>query len=549
MPQLGVIDKELCRPTKCGHECEKACPINRKGELCIVVRKKAVIDESLCIGCHLCIKPCPFNAVNIINLPEQLTEQPVHRFGENEFSLFRLPIPVKGVVGLLGPNGVGKTTALRILSGQLSPSSSELEIKYKGTEMQNYLENISSVRSVYKPQSISMIPKLVKKTVREILDLSMIKKMDLQAAEDRLTTELSGGELQRLAIGQTLSKDGDIYFFDEPSSYLDVKQRLNVAKAIRELAEEKFVMVVEHDLATLDFLAERIHIFYGVPSAYGVVSKPYSVRTGINAFLRGFIKEDNMRIRDPTVFEEVTEEKGGLGSVLTSFSGIKKDYNSFSLSVDQGEIHEGEVLGIFGSNALGKTTFAKILAGIIKSEGEISNKIKISYKPQYIDSDFEGTVEDLLQDVPEIIRRGLELDRLDKKTVKNLSGGELQRVSIAICLKKDADLYLLDEPSAYLDVDQRLAVARLLRNRTAMVIDHDLLFLSYISDRAMLFSGQPGIRGNAEIMDLKSGFNKFLKDLQITFRRDPETKRIRANKTNSQKDVEQKQKGEYFYTS
>ena len=178
----------------------------------------------------------------------------------------------------------------------------------------------------------------------------------------------------------------------------------------------------------------------------------------------------------------------------------------------------------------------------------MSKKLRISYKPQHITAASEGTVEELLSPhaPDEQLLRQLGMRRLMEKYVKNLSGGELQCVSIVLCLSRQADLYLLDEPSAYLDVDQRLAVAKAIRDRTAMVIDHDLLFLSYMADRAMLFSGIPGKSGKAECMELEEGFNRFLSSLDITFRRDAETKRPRANKLNSQKDMEQKEAGKWF---
>ena len=576
MPRIAVIDKELCTPKKCGHECSKFCPVNRKGEECIKIFEKSHIDEVLCIGCGICQNKCPFGAITIVNLPESLKESPIHRFGENEFALFRLPIPMKGIVGLLGPNGVGKTTALKILSGQLTPNLGNIEgfalhkkiektdwgeiIKlHRGTELQDYLERLSrnEITAVYKPQNISALAKLDNCLKDALESDELIKKLELGNCLDRKLAELSGGELQRTAIGIALSRDVDFYYIDEPSSFLDVKQRLNVARLLHEIAEKKYVVVVEHDLATLGFLADRIHIFYGEPSVYGIVSKPYSARSGINIFLGGYIKEDNVRIRDPIIFEPATFDEKKKKNILVQFENIAKKYNGFSLSVERGEIYQNEVLGVFGSNALGKTTFAKILAGIESYEGTISRAVKISYKPQYIESDFDGTVNELLASEKntessefKMLEMHLGIERLREKIVKNLSGGELQRISIALCLAKECDLFLLDEPCAYLDVDQRLAAAKAIRTaadgKAALVIDHDLMFLNHIADRAMLFSGVSGKNGSAETISLKNGFNKFLKETQMTFRRDNETKRMRANKLGSTKDRDQKEKGEYY---
>jgi len=574
-PRIAVVDKDLCKVKKCGKECAKACPVNRKGIDCIVIKKFSEIDEIACIGCHLCVKPCPFHAISIVNLPAALTENPVHRFGKNDFALFRLPVPVKGVVGLLGPNGVGKTTAMNILAGKTDPNLGHIEEEEKspdhehipstsiwdelikinrGTELQAYLEKLrkSEIKVSYKPQNVLALQHLpdLGKNVSDIeVDPDYIELFGMQNVMNRSLEQLSGGELQKLAIAACLTKDADVYYIDEPSSFLDVKQRLNMAKAIRKKAETNHVIVIEHDLATLDFLADNIHIFYGEPGVFGVVSKPYVVKRGINIFLDGMIPEDNVRIRDKIDFRASMIPHITSKQILTSFYDIEKNFDGFELKAGSGEIYREEILGIFGENGLGKTTFAKVMAGEIEpSNGEFSKNLRIAYKPQTIKPDISGIVLDAVSRVDADIIAKLGLEHLMEKQIKNLSGGELQRVAIALTLSKDADLYLLDEPSAFLDVDQRLALANLLRSRkiTCAVIDHDLLFLSYVSDRAMLFTGESGKQGRAEILPVKSAMNKFLKEIDITFRADPENKRPRANKPGSAIDREQREKGDYF---
>lgn len=563
MNRIAVIDYDLCNPKACDFLCVRLCPRNRAGDKCLSqaertegTSKRIVpeIDENLCIGCGICSHKCPYGAISVVNLPEQLKEEPVHRFGKNAFVMFRLPIPTKGVVGLLGPNGVGKTTALRILSGQLKPSAEDLKRIVRGTELQKYFDELNKkrIKTVYKPQQVNLIPKLMKGKVSRVLRAGndYTESLDLGNCMDKELKDLSGGELQRVAIAEAASKEADFYFFDEPSSYLDVKQRINVARLLQKLSDKKYVMVVEHDLATLDMMADTIHIFYGQPGVYGIVSKPYAVRNGINTFLSGYIKEDNVRMREKTTFETTTSIKKHKAQVMLNFETVEKKLGGFSLSVPEGQIYFNEILGIFGSNGLGKTTFAKELVK--------SNEIRISYKPQYLESHFHGKVSEILADASKndnynILVKHLDVERLMEKNVEKLSGGELQRVAVLLCLSRECDLYLLDEPSAYLDVDQRLAVAKALRDavssneKSAMVIDHDLLFLSYIADRAMVFSGKPAVSGTADFMTVREGFNKFLKEAGVTFRRDPETKRPRANKLDSVQDREQKDKGEYFY--
>ncbi len=547
--------------------------------------KKPLISEELCQGCGICTNRCPFQAVSIINLPEALDE-PIHRYGQNMFELFGLPtIREEAVVGMLGPNGIGKSTIIRILSGELKPNLGNYEKEvfwediinfFKGSQMQSYFTRLSQgeIKVVHKPQMIDLLPKFVKGSVSDLLQgvnerdalEGVTDILELKLIMDRNIKNLSGGELQRVAIAAAVLREADFYYFDEPTSWLDVYQRLNAVKVIRELTEiGKAVMVIEHDLAALDAISDYVHILYGEPGAYGVVSQLRGVRVGINTYINGFLKEENVRFRkQPIVFEvrpptsEVDTEE------LTEYSDLKKSYKEFSLNVESGIVHHDEIITAFGPNGIGKTTYAKMLAGVTKPDsGKINKKVKVSYKPQYLASDFSGTVQELLITTApnygtnlfktEIIRP-FSLEELMDKEVQELSGGELQRVSVALTLAQEADIYLFDEPTAFLDVEQRLTAAKAIkrvvesRNCASIILDHDIVFIDYISDRAMVFYGEPGVEGHASApMNLRSAMNRFLSNVGITFRRDKETKRPRVNKTGSYLDREQKEKGEYYY--
>ncbi len=578
--RVAVVQKETCQPKKCHLECISVCPINRAGDKCIWIGEngKSNISEDLCIDCGLCIKACPFHAIEIVRTPEQLKEKPLQRFGVNSFALFRLPYPMKGeVVGLLGPNGMGKTTALRILTGEIKPNfgteqevdKKELIKMFRGTELQSYLENLGSgkVKTVMKPQNIEFLSG-VKDTVEDILEKynetgrrSFVEEfLGLKELLSRNPAQLSGGELQRLAIAVAAERKADVYYFDEPSSYLDVYQRLQMAKLLRELAKTAAVLVVEHDLATLDMVADRIHIFYGVPAVYGIVSVPYSVRVGINAFLDGYLKDENMRFRPEALNFAIQRSAPSFKQIpILEWTNLKLKQGSFSLGVGAGKLLKGEVVGVFGANGLGKTTFARALAGELEAEGAISSTEKISYKPQYLSAG-SGTVEELLstatnpygEEFRSQLMAPLGLEWLMQREVKTLSGGELQRVAIALCLSRDTKLFLLDEPSAFLDSEQRIAVAKIIRKvcevreASALVIDHDLLFLSYLADSGILFTGKQGKEGKAEPIALSEGLNKFLQQVGVSFRKDPQTGRPRANKPGSQLDQEQRSSGKYF---
>ena len=205
-----------------------------------------------------------------------------------------------------------------------------------------------------------------------------------------------------------------------------------------------------------------------------------------------------------------------------------------------------------------------MLAGQLEpDEGSLDANLDISYKPQYVDIDQPMRVDAFLSSITDQfgssyweteIAQPLQLQRIMEQNLTDLSGGERQRVAIAACLSKDADLYLLDEPSAHLDVEQRVLATRAIRRytenhkATAMVIDHDIYMIDLLADRLQVFDGQPAEHGHAgQPVGMREGMNEFLANLDVTFRRDQRTGRPRINKPGSQKDREQKNAGEYYY--
>jgi ATP-binding cassette subfamily E protein 1 len=549
---------------------------------------KAVIVESLCTGCGICVKKCPFKALSIVNLPDELEKDCSYRFGENTFKLYRLPTPSSGLVlGLLGQNGIGKTTALKLLSGEIKinlgnyenpPSWSGIIQHFRGSILQEYFQKMAEgkLRVSHKPQYVDKLPKVISGKVgqllekvdeRKILD-KIAEQLELKQFWNRPLDVLSGGELQRVAVAAAICREAEVYMFDEPSSYLDVKQRLEVAKAIRGLKnDEKTVIIAEHDLAIIDYLSDQICLFYGEPGVYGVVSSVHGVRTGINIYLQGYVPDENVRFRKEAIVfhEKPPTVSAGAGETMLAWEPLEKTYEGFKLKARPGEIKRGEIVGILGANGIGKTTFIKILAGIEKADdGREFGKLNVSYKPQYISADYVGTVQELLMSVAKEefssgwyrteILHPLKVNTICDRNLAELSGGELQKVAIAACLSRRADLYLLDEPSAYLDVEERLNMAKTIRrvvenrNVTAFVVEHDVVTQDLIADHLMVFTGKPGVDGVANPpTSLRKGMNVFLKDMQVTFRRDPATKRPRVNKEGSKLDKFQKQVGEYYY--
>ncbi|NPV63387.1 MAG: ribosome biogenesis/translation initiation ATPase RLI [Methanotrichaceae archaeon] len=581
--RIAVINRDRCQPRKCSKECEYFCPPVRTGDETIVfVDGKPVITENLCVGCGICVRKCPFGAITITNLPEEM-ENPVHRYGQNGFALYGLPVPVAGkVTGLLGPNGIGKSTAVSIMSGVLTPNLGaratweQVIARFSGSALGDYLRKVSEkgVKTSYKPQYVDRIPKSFSGPVRDLLERTdergalqdLLQQLGISHLLDRNISSLSGGELQRVAIAAAAARDADFYFFDEVSPYLDIYQRINVARILQSLAEDRAVMVVEHDLALLDLLAESIHLIYGVPGAYGVITRPKGVRVGINQYLKGFFPEENVRVRSEAIEFEVHAPRIEKEiPPLIDYPAFTVDYPGFLLEAEAGVIRRGEVVGILGPNGIGKSTYIKVLAGVEKpTSGGLDHQLKVSYKPQYLKADSDVTVQGLLRGVARNfdssyyqseILKPMGLESLIDQTLTELSGGELQRVAITACLSREADLYLLDEPSAHLDVEQRMLAAKVMRRfaesteKTVLVVDHDIYLIDLLSERLMVFEGRPGALGIARPpYEMREGMNAFLKGIGITFRRDEETRRPRVNKPNSRLDRMQKEQGEYYYS-
>tara|TARA_B100001123_G_scaffold140441_2_gene163211 strand:- start:1947 stop:3746 length:1800 start_codon:yes stop_codon:yes gene_type:complete len=587
--RVAVLLEERCKPNsnafaylqKYAAMCERDC--------IQVEDNKCKILETACPVCLTRAKHCPDNAVKIINLPEELDHDMTHCYGENGFRLFRLPSPrEEQIVGILGPNGIGKSTAINILSGTIRPNLGDLDnplpdwndvvTSFPRGELRDYIGLLAEegVAISVKPQYVDKLPQIFQGDVGELLDRvdergemeQFASLLGIGQIVSRKLGDLSGGELQRVAICATLLKEADVYFFDEPSSYLDIYERMRMVGIVQELASRgKRVLVVEHDLAILDVLCDLIHVIYGERAAYGIFTPPRSTRTAINAYLEGFLTEENVRIRDkPIQFLRARDRGEEIGMPILRWGDMEKKLGDFQLTTGEGQVRSAEVVGVVGPNSTGKTTMVRIIAGEMEpDQGWCTMDSVVSYKPQHVSTDFEGTVTDWLDseigptwrsgEFRTQVIRALQVDQLLELRAKKLSGGELQAVSIAICLGREADLYLFDEPSAHLDANARMEAAKAIRRtmesneKSAMVIDHDTYFIDIVSDSLLVFQGEGGRNGHAVgPLPLRKGMNLFLSDVGVTFRRDVESQRPRINKPSSRKDREQKASGEYFYS-
>ncbi|KZV72705.1 P-loop containing nucleoside triphosphate hydrolase protein, partial [Peniophora sp. CONT] len=495
------------------------------------------------------------------------------------------------VLGLVGTNGIGKSTALKILAGKLKPNLGRYDdppdwqeiLKYfRGSELQNYFTKVleDNLKALIKPQYVDHIPRAIKgvMTVEQMLNSKqerdakqqLCDALELNNVLTREINQLSGGELQRFAIAMTCIQQADVYMFDEPSSYLDIRQRLTAAETIRQLLHpSNYVIAVEHDLSVLDYLSDYVCVLYGKPSMYGVVTMPYSVREGINIFLDGFIPTENLRFREESLSFKMVETAEELLVDKTahySYPKMTKTLGNFKLNVQSGSFTDSEIIVMLGENGTGKTTFVRLLAGDIPDEGEaLKQTLAVSLKPQTISPKFPGSVRMLLlkriksafmhpQFTADVVKP-MNLENIIDQEVKTLSGGELQRVAIVLALgMPNVQVYLIDEPSSFLDSEQRIIASKVIKRfvlhakKTAFVIEHDFIMATYLADRVIVFEGQPAVEATATPpQSLLTGMNKFLASLEITFRRDPTNFRPRVNKMNSVKDKEQKSAGNYFF--
>lgn len=597
--RIAIIDKDKCKPKKCNKECKKICPVNSSGKICVEIdiEKVAKINEDLCIGCNGCVKKCPFGAIKLVKLPTELNKiEQIYMYGENMFRFYKLPIPKMGkIIGILGKNGIGKSTIMNILSGKIIPNfgnfdkdndRKEVLNKLRGTEIQKYLNllysgklkinmKMQNIESVIRQHGDKLVIDVLGTYTKEPQYNIIIKELDLEKLLNNKIENLSGGELQKVICSLSLLKKADVYIFDEPTNYLDIEYRVKIANLIKNNnTETTYTFVVEHDLSILDYLSDFIHIIYGKPAVYGVCATQYSSLEAINIFFDGFIPADNIRFRkEPWKLTElnqsVSDEEIGKSTYSVQYENNKISFDNFVLEIPDTKIDAGtNIIVLLGKNGTGKSTYLNHIKNNVEMrtsyKGQINNLESIKKYTNYSVRDFlyntvvtAMTTGTFLTDVVNI----LHVDKLYDKILSNLSGGELQRVLITHCLGTPAEIYLIDEPSASLDIEQRVNVIKAIKRfiihnkKMCYIIEHDIMMAISLGlewgSKIIVLEEQESKNNKryctaSNLLDFKTGINRFLKNLNITFRSDPNNKRPRINKLNSTKDHDQKIHKKYY---
>lgn len=581
--RIAIIDQNKCKPNKCNKKCKYSCPVNVIGKQCITVEKTAIINESMCTGCGICPNVCPFNAIKIYNLPTEMKEHLVFSYGENHFKLYKMIIPkINTIHGVIGENGVGKSTMINLISNKFYSGSLMLLNKYKGTELYKYLNKLYDNKLIIKtkPQNIDSLQKFYRKKYQNkivmeelnriydennLFHKKVFEQLELNFFVNNTIANLSGGEMQKIACAIVLMSNADVYIFDEFTNYLDIEQRLVVSGLIQELKKmpNKYIFVIDHDLSILDYTCDIISIIYGKPGAYGIISKPYPCQEAINMFFSGYIYQENIRFRDqPFSFRSDLELESENAIVVQDkdlrYNDTTIEYSNLKINIIGSEISSNGVYICLGKNGTGKTTFFN----------HIAQKLIVSYKKQYVsfeDKDLNLKVIDYLY---KKIKRSMcdplflynvksFIENLYDKKIKNLSGGEAQKVSLVECLGTDADIYLLDEPSANLDIEQRYIATKIIKRfllqnkKTGFIVEHDIMmaiaFNNDIYNSQIIFVEKINEMSVVnKPCDYVTGINHFLQKMNITFRTEIKYKRPRINKADSQKDQEQKKLGKYY---
>lgn len=437
-------------------------------------------------------------------------------------------------VGLIGPNGAGKSTLLKILCKQ----------------EKNYIGKVEVAGSIgVVPQEVKHDPVMeASSTIRDYLDPESFRqdyelhKMMRGVALEEFSLEtppnnLSGGQKTRLALSKALLEEPDLLLLDEPTNFLDIKGKEWVMNFLSNY--KKTLILISHDLELLNKHIDKILFVNAslkqIEEYKGNYSKALELRAEKEEVLRNQVHVEQQNINRLSesikvvgvrqriqLQKRVARMKGSLPDLPPEVRAIKINLptpsivgalpiKAINISKSYGDkrvlaninlsIERGERVALIGPNGVGKSTFIKILMGLVKQDqGDIlkDQNLKVGYYSQEFETmdfcknilDTARTVGDLSDSIvrPVLARFLFPLHKLSQE-VGTLSGGEKTRLSIALLLLSDYNLLILDEPTTYLDtMSQRIILQALKEYKGAiLIVSHTEEFIKELEpQRALL---------------------------------------------------------------
>jgi energy-coupling factor transport system ATP-binding protein len=402
---------------------------------------------------------------------------------------------------VLGPSGSGKSTLLRAFAG-LVPHfhggrfSGKVEVGALDTRRHGPAELAGTVATLFQDPEDQVVFTRVLNEVAFGLENVGVPPAEIEArahaalalvgAEhlaDRLVTEISGGELQRVCLAATLALEPRLLLLDEPTSQLDPQ----TARAVLELTRERgiAVLMTEQRPALPLELCDRV-LF--LDRGRLVFDGPR------DAGLDWLARHHPVFVSSP---EPASPRAGGEPACRVENVSFAYRDSLFVLQEANLELRRGELVALVGPNGCGKTTLAKLAAGLLEpGSGIVERQGRATYLSQdpgrYVlreRADEEAAVG-VGGDIPTARRALAEvgLSGCEDRHPRDLSSGERERLALAAVLAPEPDLLVLDEPTRGVDPERKLELAALLRqpsDRATLVVTHDVAFARNVADRTV----------------------------------------------------------------
>ncbi|WP_291724791.1 energy-dependent translational throttle protein EttA [Bernardetia sp.] len=504
-------------------------------------------------------------------------------------------------IGVIGLNGAGKSTILKIIAGieteyqgevvfspgysvgyleqepQLDPTKTVKEIVQEGAqETVDLLKEFEEINLKFGDPEVLDDPDKMEKLIEQQgkvqekldaldawnLDTKLEKAMDALRTppEDAIIGNLSGGEKRRVALCRLLLKEPDVLLLDEPTNHLDAESVHWLEHHLREY--KGTVIIVTHDRYFLDNVTSWILELdngRGIPwkanysdwldqkqqklsesektaSRYQKALQKELEWSRMNAKGRQtkskarLASYDKLASEDPSQKDEKLEifipASERLGDVVIEANEVSKAFGDKLLFENLSfSLPKGGIVGVIGPNGAGKTTLFKMIMGKETPDNgtfKVGETVEVGYADQeHVNIDNEKTIFETISGGSELMMLGKRevnsrayVSRFNfggsdqQKKLKQLSGGERNRVHLALTLKEGANLLLLDEPTNDLDVKTLRALEEGLENFAgcAVVISHDRWFLDRIATHILAFEG------NSQVRFYEGNFSEYMED-------------------------------------